>query len=465
MNSKSILQMLDGAPCGIFFTDRTLTITFWNEEMRRMTGLDRNDALHRKLSLLKFYDIRHNDKKTLDFRQCLKGAKANIAKTAFLEGKEGKQILVFINARFIQTGPEPELFVVVTDISKEITCSTVAAVPLIVQEKEALQKIVGHDDKIRELYRMIELAADSIATVNISGESGTGKELVASAIHQLSPRKNKPFIKVNCSALTETLLESELFGHVKGSFTGAYKDKTGKFEAAGGGTIFLDEIGEISPLIQLKLLRVIQEKTIERVGDNKPLKVDMRIITATNKSLRELVSKGLFREDLFYRLNVFPIVTTPLRDRMNDIPLLVEHFIAKFNRQTGKKLQGLTENAYRVMMDYCWLGNVRELENSIEHAFVVCNKKLIDVFDLPQELRVTSIRQELCRRISAPGVAASEVIETSPALVQASFRIITKEQLENALLLNNFRRNETARQLGVSTVALWKKMKKFGILK
>ncbi|HOV11304.1 MAG TPA: sigma 54-interacting transcriptional regulator [Bacteroidales bacterium] len=465
MNSKSILQMLDGAPCGIFFTDRTLTITFWNEEMRRMTGLDRNDAVYRKLSLLKFFDIRHNDKKPLDFRQCLRGEKANIAKTAFLEGKDGKLLLVFINARFIQTGTDTELFVVVTDISKEITCSTVAAVPLIVHEKEALQKIVGHDDKIRELYRMIELAADSMATVNISGESGTGKELVANAIHQLSPRKNKPFIKVNCSALTETLLESELFGHVKGSFTGAYKDKTGKFEAAGGGTIFLDEIGEISPLIQLKLLRVIQEKTIERVGDNKPLKVDMRIITATNKNLRELVSKGLFREDLFYRLNVFPIVTTPLRNRMNDIPLLVEHFIARFNLETGKKIQGLSENAYRVIMDYCWPGNVRELENSIEHAFVVCNKKLIDVFDLPQELRVTSIRQELCRSIATPGKSRSDVNEVSPALVQASFRIITKEQLENALILNNFRRNETARQLGVSTVALWKKMKKFGILK
>ena len=197
-------------------------------------------------------------------------------------------------------------------------------------------------------------------------------------------RKSKPFIKVNCSALTETLLESELFGHVKGSFTGAYKDKIGKFEAAGGGTVFLDEIGEISQMIQVKLLRVIQEKIVERVGDNKPIKVDMRIITATNKNLRELVSKGLFREDLFYRLNVFPVHTPSLRDRMNDIPLLAEYFIAKFNSATGKHIKGLTEDAYRIMMDYNWPGNVRELENSIEHAFVVCNKKMIDIFDLPR---------------------------------------------------------------------------------
>jgi two-component system response regulator HydG len=464
MNQQSDSPFMVESPCGIFMTDRNLSITFWNQEMQRMTGIDSGKAIKQKLSLLKFYDINHSEKKPLDFRQCFKGAKANIAKTAFLEASDGTQILVFINAKFIRTETAQNLFVIITDISREIICSTISAAPLIVQEKEALQKIVGHDDKIFELYRMIEMASDSMAIVNIYGESGTGKELVANAIHQLSSRKNKPFVKVNCSALTETLLESELFGHVKGSFTGAYKDKIGKFEAAGGGTVFLDEIGEISQMIQVKLLRVIQEKTIERVGDNKPLKVDMRIITATNKNLRDLVNKGLFREDLFYRLNIFPVTTTPLRNRMNDIPLLAEHFIAKFNAQTGKNVQGLTENAYRIMMDYCWPGNVRELENSIEHAFVVCNKKLIDVFDLPQELRVVSIRQELCRNINP--LASSSVIATdldSPVR-HASFRLITKEQLQNALTLNNFRRKETAKQLGVSTVALWKKMKKFEII-
>jgi two-component system, NtrC family, response regulator HydG len=464
MKNQTVSLLLAESPCGIFMTDRSLRITFWNHEMQRMTGIPGSNALTQKLSILKFYEISHSDKKPLDFRQCFKGEKANIAKTAFLERSDGDQTLVFINAKFIKTKTEQNIFVIVTDISREITCSTISAAPLIVHEKEALQRIVGHDDKIFELYRMIEMASDSMAIVNISGESGTGKELVANAIHQLSSRHNKPFVKVNCSALTETLLESELFGHVKGSFTGAYKDKVGKFEAAGGGTVFLDEIGEISQMIQVKLLRVIQEKTIERVGDNKPVKVDMRIITATNKNLRDLVNKGLFREDLFYRLNVFPITTSPLRSRMNDIPLLAEHFITKFNMQTGKNIQGLTENAYRVIMDYCWPGNVRELENSIEHAFVVCNKKLIDVFDLPQELRVVSLRQELCRNINpAP---SSSVLQTDfiPAVHQASFRLITKEQLQNALTLNSFRRKETAKQLGVSTVALWKKMKKFGII-
>src|SRR4030042_3094494 len=193
-----------------------------------------------------------------------------------------------------------------------------------------------------------------------------------------------PFITVSCSALSEALLESELFGHVKGSFTGAYKDKIGKFESAQKGTLFLDEIGDISPLIQLRLLRVIQEKTIVRVGDNREIKVDMRIITATNKNLRELVSKGEFREDLFYRLNVFSIYTIPLRERSVDIPILANFFIKKFNRETGKNIKGFTDDALRLILDYCWPGNIRELENTIENAFVVCNIYLIDIFDLPQ---------------------------------------------------------------------------------
>jgi transcriptional regulator with PAS, ATPase and Fis domain len=413
---------------------------------------------------LNFSNTGNSGGKALDFKLCFKGEKANVAKTAFLGDKNGKPILVFINAKAINENPSMKLVVFVTDISREISCSTTTTIPFLIKGKDALQKIVGHDPSTYELYKMIELASESMAIVNINGESGTGKELVANSIHQLSSRNSKPFVKVNCSALTETLLESELFGHVKGSFTGAYKDKVGKFEAAGGGTVFLDEIGEISPLIQVKLLRVIQEKTIERVGDNKQIKVDMRIITATNKNLRDLVNQGLFREDLFYRLNVFPIKTTPLRNRMNDIPLLVEYFIKKFNEQTGKHIHSLTESAFRVVMDYCWPGNVRELENSIEHAFVVCNKKLIDVFDLPQELRSVSVRQELCRNINPGASPVLFVNNHLPALDQASFRVITKDQLHNALTLNNFRRKETAVQLGISTVSLWKKMKKFGII-
>jgi two-component system, NtrC family, response regulator HydG len=464
MKTKDESGIILEAPCGIFMADREMNITFWNNDMEKLSGIDRAIALKQKLSFVKFFNVNQAGKSLLDFKECFKGKKTNVAKTAFIENGSHEQVLVFINARFVHDGNVEKLIVIVTDISREITCSTVSAAPLIVKEKEALQRIVGRDKKILELYRMIEMAADSMANVNISGESGTGKELVANAVHQLSARKNKPFITVNCSALTETLLESELFGHVKGSFTGAYKDKIGKFEAAGGGTVFLDEIGEISQMIQVKLLRVIQEKIVERVGDNKPIKVDMRIITATNKNLRELVNKGLFREDLFYRLNVFPIHTPALRERMNDIPLLSDYFISKFNAQTGKHIKGLTEDAYRIVMDYNWPGNVRELENSIEHAFVVCNKKLIDVFDLPQDIRLVTLSKEHRSTVPAASIPALYSTENISIINQTTFRIITKEQLENILAANQFNRKQTAQNLGISTVALWKKMKKFGII-
>jgi two-component system, NtrC family, response regulator HydG len=464
MQQHDEYSIIQNSPCGIFFTDPQLRITFWNDKMQNLTEIPRHKALGNKLSSLKFYNTTSVSQKTLDFRECFKNNKANISKTAFIEDISGNQTLVFINARLIADANGNKLVVFVTDISREITCNIISATPFIVNEKAPLQKIIGHDEKILNLYRMIEMAADSMANVNISGESGTGKELVADAIHLLSNRKNKPFIKVNCSALPETLLESELFGHVKGSFTGAYKDKIGKFEAAREGTIFLDEIGELSQTIQVKLLRVMQEKVIERVGDNKPIKVDMRIITATNKNLRDLVNKGLFREDLFYRLNVFPIYTPPLRDRMNDIPLLVEHFITKFNHQTGKQIAGLTEDAFRIIMDYCWQGNVRELENSIEHAFVICNQKMIDMFDLPQDIRLVSLRQGLCKNIDSTVSPTYYIPDNNPNNDLPSFRTISKEQLKQVLMNYSYNRKETAKHLEVSTVALWKKMKKFELL-
>jgi len=464
MKANSETLIINEAPCGIIITDKLMNISFWNHDMEKLSGIKSLDALKQKLSFVKFYSIIPSDKSQLDFEECFKGNQTNIAKTAFIRNGKNEELLVFINARYIKDGSGKRLLVIVTDISREITCSTISAAPLMIKEKEALMRIVGRDDKIIELYRMIEMSADSMANVNISGESGTGKELVANAIHLLSIRKDKPFIKVNCSALTESLLESELFGHVKGAYTGAYKDKIGKFEAAGGGTIFLDEIGEISQMIQVKLLRVIQEKVIERVGDNKIIKVDMRIITATNKDLRDLLNKGLFREDLFYRLNVFPIHTPSLRERKKDIPLLIDHFIKKFNLSTKKNIKGLTENAYRLMMDYNWPGNVRELENSIEYAFVVCNKKMIDVFDLPQDIRFVSLKNEYSKTV-IPDTSLNHVVKSNSAIInQSAFRIITKEQLENILASNKFNRKQTAFKLGVSTVALWKKMKKFEII-
>lgn len=331
------------------------------------------------------------------------------------------------------------------------------------QLPESRFSIVGRSTRMQEVYSFIEMAAATDANVVIQGESGTGKELVASAIHDASFRAGKKFVRVNCAALSETLLESELFGHVKGAFTGAYRDRAGKFEFADGGTILLDEIGEISPLMQAKLLRVLQERVVVRVGDNREIPVDVRVIVSTNRNLRQLVSKGKFREDLFYRLNVFPIHVPPLRERGTDIPLLIEYFIRKFSISTGKRIRSCSPDAMRFMMEYCWPGNVRELQNAIEHAFVVCQKEEIGVPDLPFELRVTAVREGICAERKA---GLLQPLYTTPVLTaKKNNRLdITREVLESELAKHNGNKAATARALGISKVGLWKKMKKMGMI-
>ena len=247
--------------------------------------------------------------------------------------------------------------------------------------------MVGKDPGMRVIYKLIEDIAPTDATVLIQGESGTGKELVARAIHEKSPRKQKRFIVINCSAYPATLLESEVFGHEKGAFTGAMRQKPGRFEQAHGGTVFLDEIGEISPSAQIKLLRVLQTHRFERLGGEHTIAVDVRVIAATNKDLLQEVKNGNFREDLFYRLNVIPIFLPPLTKRRNDIPMLAQHFLRRFTAEQGKDIQGFSSEAMRIMLDYHWPGNVRELENSIEHTSVLAKGERIEVSDLPSALR------------------------------------------------------------------------------
>ncbi|MDD2391306.1 MAG: sigma 54-interacting transcriptional regulator [Desulfobacterales bacterium] len=255
------------------------------------------------------------------------------------------------------------------------------------KERHHFHNIVGKNEKMQKIYHLLEMLADQSTTVMITGESGTGKELVAKALHYAGTRANGPYITVNCSALSENLLESELFGHAKGAFTGADRDKIGRFEAAAGGTILLDEIGDISPHIQVKLLRVLQEKEVERVGETSPRKVDARVITATNRNLAALIEKGLFREDLYYRLNVFEIELPPLRKRYDDIPLLVSHFCDVFNKSYKKQISGVSDEVQKAFMNYPWPGNVRELAHVIERAFVLCRNQIIEMDHLPSDIR------------------------------------------------------------------------------
>jgi transcriptional regulator with PAS, ATPase and Fis domain len=253
------------------------------------------------------------------------------------------------------------------------------------QERKQVHNIIGQSKGMQRVYSLIDDLADVYSTVLITGETGTGKELVADALHYRGSRREAPLVKVNCSALQENLLESELFGHVKGAFTGAIDSKRGRFQKAEGGTIFLDEIGDISKIVQHKLLRVLQNREFERVGDSVPIKADVRVVTATNKDLRKKVSSGDFREDLYYRLKVIEVALPPLRERREDIPILVEHFINRFNKKMNREIDAVSDDVMNIFMDYHWPGNVRELEHTIEHAFIVCHSRTITLEYLPSE--------------------------------------------------------------------------------
>ncbi len=316
--------------------------------------------------------------------------------------------------------------------------------------KYDFDEIVGESDAITRVFKTVRKVARTDSTVYVYGESGTGKELVARAIHNASPRAEGPFVKVNCSSLAETLLESELFGHEKGSFTGAHKRKIGRFELGDGGTIFLDEIGDISPSIQLKLLRVLQEREFERVGGEETLQVDVRVVTATNKDLRKLVATGEFREDLFYRLHIIPLTLPPLRDRRSDVPLLTAHFIAKLARRTRSEVSGMSAEAMKVLEGYPFPGNVRELENIIEQSLVFAEGELIEVDDLPAHI------------LGAPRGDLLQVPEGERSLPEIL------EELEHQLIVRAYRKargvkTETARLLGIKTSALYYKLEKYGV--
>jgi len=309
--------------------------------------------------------------------------------------------------------------------------------------------LIGRDSQMQVIYKLIEDIAATDATILIQGESGTGKEMVARAIHERSLRKDKPFVVINCSAYPATLLESELFGHEKGSFTGATRQKAGRFELADHGTVFLDEIGEIAPSAQIKLLRVLQNKKFERVGAEKSLTVDVRILAATNKNLSEEVKKGNFREDLFYRLNVIPVLLPPLAGRRNDIPLLARHFLRQFAAEQSKNnLSGFSSNAMRRLLDYSWPGNVRELENSIEHATVLAKgDQTIELSDLPSALLTYEI------------ASAEKILTDSRKVFLQNEKQLLLETLESC----NWNKKKAALRLGIGRSTLYLKMKKYQI--
>lgn len=320
-----------------------------------------------------------------------------------------------------------------------------------VQGQFGLGKLVSQSEVMKEVFRLIECVADSEGTVLLLGESGTGKELLAQTIHYNSSRRKGPLVPVNCGAIPESLLESELFGHEKGAFTGAIATKVGRFELAEGGTIFLDEIGDLSPPLQVKILRVLQERTYERVGGVRTLKTDARVVAATNQDLEELVSTKRFREDLFYRLNVVPIVVPPLRQRSGDIPLLVYHFIEQLNVRRNASLSGCSEDAFRLMSDYQWPGNVRELANLIERIAILKRKGQIEVSDLPEKFRRPSVVPSLAASPSIPGAG----IDLGRVVEEFENRLILE-----ALERTNWVKSRAAQLLQINRTTLIEKLKK-----
>jgi DNA-binding NtrC family response regulator len=338
------------------------------------------------------------------------------------------------------------------------------------EQRYGLDNIIGSDPRMQKIYDVIAAVAPSKTTVLMTGESGTGKSLIARAIHRNSPRADKPFVEISCGSIPETLLESELFGHVKGSFTGAHADKPGRFLAAHQGTLFLDEINSASPGMQLKLLRVIQERKFEPVGSNQTVEVDVRVILASNQPLEDLVAAGQFRQDLYYRINVVTIKLPPLRERIGDIAQLVEHFLAAAAKSNSKQVIGLTDEALAALRRYAYPGNVRELENIVERAVVLSRSPRIGVEDLPAyvldnsttQLLPLHARQHLAALSGAP-IASAAAGSSQPRPLHAALEEPEKQIILAALAANGWNRQKTARQLQINRTTLYKKMKHFGL--
>jgi PAS domain S-box-containing protein len=433
--------ILNSIADGVFTTDNDGKITFMNKAAEEITGFSSKEAVGRYC-----FDIFRADicQTRCALKETLKTKKEIINLPATILKKGGQKVPITISTAVLKN----EKGQIIGGVETFRDLSTIEELKKELSQKYTLGDIISKNHMIHDIFNILPNIAESDSTVLIQGASGTGKELFANAIHNLSRRKTKPFIKVNCGALPDTLLESELFGYVKGAFTDAKKDKLGRFALANGGTIFLDEVGDMSPSLQVKLLRVLQEKEYEPLGSTSPRKTDVRIIAATNKDLSKLVSEGKFRDALFYRLNVVKIELPPLSKRREDIPLLIEAFIQKFNAKMGKQITGLSDEALRCLLKHDYPGNIRELENIIEHAFVLSRGERIDLDCLPKEL-----------------IEGQEEIPPSPPLKEETlFRRAEAEIIERTLKKYGGNRAKTAQELGIDRTTLWRKMRKYGLL-
>ncbi len=442
--------ILDCISDGVITIDLHKRVTYVNRAMQRMLDYD-VDPSGTLLACDVLVQSNICSSQDCMLERALRGERVSNFE-ATVRRRDGSHIPVSINTDFLldKEGNLIGLVEVIRDISlvRELTAKTeeVSELKHRLGEQIKIDNMIGRSPRMQDVLAKLPSIASSKSSVLITGESGTGKELMAYALHAHSPRKDQPFVVVNCSSLSEGVLESEIFGHVRGAFTNAYTDKPGRFEIADGGTIFLDEIGELSVTTQVKLLGVLERGQFERVGSNQTLTVDVRIVAATNRNLEEAVRQGRFREDLYYRIRVIPIMLPPLRERPEDIPLLVNHFREKFNHEMGKTISGLTPQCLTALRQYPFPGNIRELQNMVEHAFVCCENEMIEFEHLPVDLQ----RHYWEHR----DWADSESLEA-----------VERQAISRALEKSGWRLKEASQQLGIGRSTLWRKVKQFGLTK
>jgi two-component system response regulator HydG len=440
--------VVDTIQDGVMIVDTGGTIISVNRAFENIIGYSHNEIVGRSCTTLNCNTCElAREKDTCNWCRLFRTGDMK-QKRCVIMRKDGTYVHVLKNASVLHDAEGNVIGAVetMTDITELIEKDTqIEAFRRELRSEDGFHGILGSSALLQQVFDLITNAAQSDAPVIIFGESGTGKELVARAIHQTGIRSQKPYVKVNCAALTESLLESELFGHVKGAFTGAFRSREGRFEAAQGGCIFLDEIGDLPLATQVKLLRVLEEKVIERVGDNRPIRIDVRIITATNRDLKKLVQQAAFREDLFYRINVIPIFVPPLRKRVGDIPLLAESFFRRNQLKSQKNIRGISNAAMELLLAYPWPGNVRELKSAFEYAFVTCQESMILPHHFPPAVHQM---QPVAGRIQIGPLSPKEM---------------KKKELIEALESAGGNQTRAAGILGISRVTVWNRMKRYGI--
>jgi PAS domain S-box-containing protein len=438
MDDRFNNQLLDSVPDGVFTVDTEWRITSFNRAAEQITGIRRQEALGKPCCEVFRASICET---ACALKQTLATRRPVANKVVYIVNAQGERIPISISTAALKDARGK----VIGGVESFRDLRLVEELRRQAEQQDSFSDIIGRSAAMRQLFDLLPAVADSDSTVLLEGPSGTGKELFAHAIHQLSRRHAKRFVALNCGALPDTLLESELFGYKAGAFTDARKDKPGRFALAEGGTLLLDEIGDVSPAMQTRLLRVLQERVYEPLGGVEPVRCDVRIIAATNKPLAALVRDGRFREDLFYRVHVVRLDMPPLRERREDVPLLVDHFVARFNRLKGRDIAGVSDAAVARLMEHDFPGNVRELENIIEHAFVLCRSGLIQREHLPPHLR----GEEDEIRSGLP-----------PALTLAAME---KLLIRDALRKHKGNRAGAARELGIDVSTLFRKLKTLGL--